>query len=172
MSWSNLLIPAVIGFIIIYGLFKRINVFETFVEGAFDGLKVAYRITPTMLAITLSVGMLKASGGLELLSFFFEPVVGLAGIPREVVPLMLMRPISGTGALAVFKDIISTYHPDSFIGRVASVMQGSTETTFYTCALYFGVTKVKKTRHTLVSAVAGDLTGFILSAVTVLLLMS
>jgi spore maturation protein B len=172
ISWTDLIIPLVIGGFIVHGMLKGINVFDAFVEGAFEGLKVAYRITPTMLGIMLAVSMLKASGGLDLLSFFFEPIVGIFRIPREVVPLMLMRPISGTGALAVFKDIISNHHPDSYVGQVASVMQGATETTFYTIALYFGVTKVKKTRHTLVSAAAGDLTGFIFAALTVTLLMS
>lgn len=105
------------------------------------------------------------------MSTFLEPVVGLARLPKEVVPLMLMRPISGTGALAIFKDILSSNHPDSYVGRVASVMQGSTETTFYTLALYFGVTAVKNTRHALSSAVVGDLVGFIMSAVTVTILM-
>lgn len=171
MNWSDLFIPLVIGGIIVFGLVKGVNVFDAFVEGAFDGMKVVYKITPTMIAIMLAVGMFKASGGLDLLSFFLEPIVSLVLIPKELVPLMLMRPISGTGSLVIFKEIISTYHPDSSIGRIASVMQGSTETTFYTIAMYYGVTKVKKTRHTLLSASAGDITGFILSAVMVILLL-
>ncbi|MEA4912563.1 MAG: nucleoside recognition domain-containing protein [Oscillospiraceae bacterium] len=171
MKLSDVLIPFVVAASAVYGMAKGVHIFDAFVEGARDGLKVAWRIAPTMIAITLCVGMFKASGGLDLLSLFLEPVVSLAHIPKEVVPLMLMRPISGTGALAVFKDIIGTYGPDSRIGRVASVMQGSTETTFYTIAVYYGATQVRKTRHTLVSACAGDLTGFILSALTVLLLL-
>lgn len=167
-----MLIPLVICGIIVYGIVKGVNIFDAFIEGAFDGIKVVYKIMPTMIVIMLSVGMMKASGGLDLLSFFFQPIVSFVHIPHEVVPLMLMRPISGTGALAVYQEIISTSGPDSFVGRVASVMQGSTETTFYTIATYYGVTKVKKTRHTLLSAAVGDITGFIFSAVTVLLLMS
>jgi spore maturation protein B len=125
-----------------------------------------------MIAIIMVIGMFKASGGLDLISFFLEPVVSLALIPKELVPLMLMRPISGTGALAIFKDIIAAHHPDSHIGRVASVMQGSTETTFYTIAMYYGVTKVKRTRHTLAAASAGDIAGFIFSALTAAVFLS
>ncbi len=169
--FSEWLIPVVICAIVVYGFVQGCNILDAFVEGAVEGLKVVYKITPTMIAITLCVGMLKASGGLDLIAAFVEPVVSLARIPKEVVPLMLMRPISGTGALAVFKDIIGRFGPDSYVGRVASVMQGSTETTFYTMALYYGVTKVKKTRHTLVSAVGGDLTGFVVSALTVSLFL-
>ncbi len=172
MKWSDLFIPLVIGGIVVFGILKRVNVFDAFVEGAFAGMKVVYKITPTMIVIMLGVGMLKASGGLDLLSFFFEPLVSIVHIPHELVPLMLMRPISGTGALAVFKDILARYGADTQIGKIASVMQGSTETTFYTIAMYYGVTKVKKTRHTLAAAAAGDATGFVFSALAVLLLMS
>ncbi len=172
MKLSDYIIPVVIAAIFIYGLTKGTNVFEAFIEGAADGLKVAVKIAPTMLAITMGVGMFKASGALDLLSLFFEPAVSLTGLPKEVVPLMLIRPISGTGALAIFKDILANHHPDSYIGKIASVLQGSTETTFYTIALYYGVTSAKRTRHTLLSAAAGDLTGFIMSALTVGLFLS
>lgn len=165
-------IPLIIAGIIVFGLIKKVNVLDAFIEGAFDGMKVVYKITPTMIAIMLAVGMFKASGGLELLSKWLDPFVSAVKIPKELVPLMLMRPISGTGSLAIFKGIITTHHPDSPIGRIASVMQGSTETTFYTIALYYSVTGVKNTRHTLIAATAGDLTGFIFSALCVHLLMS
>lgn len=171
MNLPDLLLPLVICLIVVFGFVKGSNVFEAFLQGAAEGMKVVYRIAPTMICITLCVGMLKASGGLELIAAFIEPAVSLVGIPKEAVPLMLMRPISGTGALSVFKSIISEYGPDSFVGRVVSVMQGSTETTFYTMALYYGVTSVKKTRHTLGAAVCGDLTGFVFSALTVRLLL-
>ncbi|MEG0832489.1 MAG: spore maturation protein [Oscillospiraceae bacterium] len=171
-SLADAVIPATIGLIVVYGMIKGVNVFETFIEGARDGLKIVYRIAPTMLGIMLAVSMFKSSGAMDLLSDALAPVVGIAKIPREVVPLMLMRPVSGTGALAIFKDIISQNGPDSYAGRVASVMQGSTETMFYTIALYYGVTKVKKTRHTLGAAAVGDIAGFIMSALAVTLLMS
>ncbi len=171
MKPSDVVIPFVVAAVVVYGLVKGVNIFDAFIEGARDGLKVAYKIAPTMVAIMPCLGMFGASGGLDLLSRFLEPVVSLAGAPKEVVPLMLMRPVSGTGALAVFKSIIAANGPDSFVGRVASVLQGSTETTFYTIALYYGATRVKRTRHTLASACAGDLTGFALSSALVLLLM-
>lgn len=167
-----MLIPLVIGGILVFGLVKKVNILDAFIEGASDGMKVVYKITPTMIFIMLAVGMFKASGGLEVLSNLLEPIVSKVKIPKELVPLMLMRPVSGTGALAIFKEIIATHHPDSLIGRIASVMQGSTETTFYTIALYYSVTSVKKTRHTLLSASAGDMTGFIFSALCVHLFMS
>ena len=167
MKLTDALIPFAVTAVAVYGMARGVNIFEAFLEGARDGLGVAFRITPTMIAITLCVGMFMASGGFELMSLFLEPLVSLARIPKEVVPLMLMRPISGTGALSVFRDILSAFGPDTRIGRVASVMQGSTETTFYTVAVYYGATHVRDTRHTLGCACAGDLTGFILSALTV-----
>ena len=171
MKGSDLLIPLTVGAVTVWGLIKGCPVFSVFCEGAAEGLRVVWRIAPTMFAIMLGVGMFKASGGLDLLTDFLVPFVGAAGIPKETVPLMLMRPVSGTGALAVFKDIIAAHGPDSFVGRVASVMQGSTETTFYTVAVYYGATRVKDTRHTLAAAAAGDLAGFLMSALTVALLM-
>ncbi|MEG1651779.1 MAG: spore maturation protein, partial [Oscillospiraceae bacterium] len=108
---SDWLIPCVICGIIVYGFVKGCNILDAFTEGALEGLRVVYRITPTMIAITLCVGMLKASGGLDLIAAFAEPAVELLHIPKQTVPLMLMRPISGTGALAVFKDIIKDNGP-------------------------------------------------------------
>ncbi|MEG0751606.1 MAG: spore maturation protein [Oscillospiraceae bacterium] len=157
--------------VLIYGMIRGCGVFEGFTEGALAGLKVVIKIAPTMVAIMLAVGMFKASGALDLLSFALEPVVSLVKIPREAVPLMLVRPISGSGALAVFKDIIERCGPDSYVGRVTSVMQGSTETTFYTLALYFGATRVRRTRHALVCSLSADVVGFVMSAITVTLLM-
>ena len=111
--------------------------------------------------------MFKASGALDVLSWGLGPLAEGLGLPREVIPLALLRPISGSGAMVLFNDILATYGPDSFIGRVASVMEGSTETTFYTIAVYYGATKVHRTRHTLPSALSADLAGIIMSAVAV-----
>ena len=172
MDFSDWLLPLVIAGILAHGFCRRVDLLAVFAQGAMEGLKVVLHIAPTMIAITLCVGMLRASGGLERIAAFAEPVVSLVGIPKEAVPLMLMRPISGTGALSVFKSLIAQYGPDSFVGRVVSVMQGSTETTFYTMALYYGATGVRRTRHTLPCAVAADLTGFLFSALTVRLLLS
>lgn len=157
---------------VVYGKLRGGAVFDDFVRGALGGLKVIWKIAPTMIAIMLGVAMFKASGALDLVSFALEPIVSPVGIPSEAVPLMLIRPISGSGALAVYQDIINRCGPDSYAGRVASVMQGSTETTFYTIALYFGATRVRSTRHTLGCSLAADITGFVCSALTVMLLMN
>jgi spore maturation protein B len=122
---------------------------------------------PTLIALMTAIGMFKASGGLELITTTVAPIIHKLGFPAECVALALIRPISGSGGLAVFESILNDYGPDSFAGRVASVMMGSTETTFYTIAVYYSVTKVKKTRHTLLCSLSGDLTGFIFSALLV-----
>ena len=171
MKLTDFIIPAILTLFIVYGAIKGCNVYELFCDGAMNGLKTAFQIVPTMVAILLTIHMFRASGGLDLLSHALEPIFSLLGIPSETVPLMLVRPISGSGALAVFTDLLEQHHPDSFIGRVASVMQGSTETTLYTIAVYYGATRVKNTRHTLGSALVGDMSGFILSALTVSLFL-
>ena len=115
--------------------------------------------------------MFKASGALDLLTAFLRPLFSLLRLPDAVIPLALLRPISGSGAMVIFQDILQRYGPDSFAGRVASVMQGSTETTFYTIAVYYGATKVIRTRHTLPSALTADIVGFIMSAAAVRILL-
>ncbi|WP_262398117.1 spore maturation protein [Zongyangia hominis] len=145
--------------------------FDVFIEGAKEGFGTAATVLPALIGLMTAIGMFKASGALDMLTAALRPVASLAQVPPEVVPLAIVRPISGSGALAVFQDILKTYGPDSLIGQVASVMQGSTETTFYTIAVYYGVTKVSRTRHTLVSSLTGDLTGFLMSALTVQLML-
>lgn len=167
---GSIAIPLIMSLIVLTGLVKGVPIFDCFIDGAADGLRVAVKILPALVALLTSVGMLKASGAMDVICFALEPVARFLGLPSEVMPLALLRPISGSGALAIFGDIISTYGPDGFIGRVASVMQGSTETTFYTIAVYYGVTEVKKTRHTLAASISGDLAGFILSSAFVTLL--
>lgn len=168
---SEYVIPIFIGLIMLAGLVKRVDVFSEFTEGAGENMKSAFEILPALIALMTAIGMFKASGGLELISEAISPLTELLGFPKECIPLALIRPISGSGALAVFESILGDVSPDSFTGRVASVLIGSTETTFYTIAVYFGVTKVKKTRHAIASSLTADLTGFILSAVTVRLIM-
>lgn len=168
---SEYVIPMFIGLIMLTGLVKRVDVFSEFTEGAGENMKSAFEILPALIALMTAIGMFKASGGLELISEAISPLTDFLGFPRECIPLALIRPISGSGALAVFESILGEVSPDSFPGRVASVLIGSTETTFYTIAVYFGVTKVKKTRHAIASSLTADLTGFILSAVTVRLIL-
>ncbi len=168
---SNSIIPLMIGGIIAYGLFKRVNIFETFIEAAGDGLKIAIRILPALIMLLTAISMLEASGAMELIVVALSPLAELLGIPKEVLPLALMRPISGSGGMVLYTQILEQYGADSYLGRVASVMQGSTETTFYTIAIYYGATKVKNTGHTLFSSLAGDFTGIYCSVLTVGLLL-
>lgn len=155
--------PAIVAAIILFGWLRGVNVFEAFLAGAKTGISTAFGIIPALTALILAVGVFSASGALDILTHAIAPAANAVGIPAEVVPLALLRPISGSGALAVLSDILNRFGPDSMIGRIASVMQGSTETTFYTIAVYFGAVSVKKTRHTLPAALIGDITGFLMS---------
>ena len=163
-SWA---IPVVIGLIILWGWVSGLNVFDTFLSGARSGIGVAFRIIPALVALITAVGVFKASGALALLTHSLAPVTELIGIPAEVVPLALLRPISGSGAMVIFNDLLARFGPDSLIGRIASVMEGSTETTFYTIAVYYGATSIRRIRHTVSASVIADLTGFIMSAICV-----
>ncbi|MDE7290130.1 MAG: spore maturation protein [Oscillospiraceae bacterium] len=168
---SDFVIPVFIALIMVIGLAKRVDVFSEFTDGAKENLKSAFDVLPALIALMTAIGMFKASGGLEIISSAIAPITEFLGFPRECIPLALIRPVSGSGALAVFESILTEVSPDSFAGRVASVVIGSTETTFYTIAVYYGITKVKKTKHAIASSLAADLTGFILSALTVRLIL-
>lgn len=165
--FTSCIIPVLTAAILAVGLSKRIDVFGEFVKGAKENLSVCADLLPTLIALITAVGMLRASGAMDLLTGVFSPLLSRAGFPKECLPLALVRPVSGSGALAVYEDILQANHPDSYAGRVASVMLGSTETTFYTIAVYYGAAKIKNTRHTLAAALTGDLTGFIFSVLTV-----
>ena len=168
---SDFVIPVFIAVIMVIGLAKRVDVFGEFTDGAKENLKSAFDVLPALIALMTAIGMFKASGGLEIISSAIAPITEFLGFPKECIPLALIRPVSGSGALAVFESILTEVSPDSFAGRVASVVIGSTETTFYTIAVYYGITKVKKTKHAIASSLTADLTGFILSALTVRLIL-
>ena len=167
MSFSGLLIPGLLLFVGLWGLAHRVDVYAALLQGASEGLRVLLRIFPALVALLSAVSMLRASGAMDALAALCAPALARVGIPPELVPLMLVRPVSGSGALAVGSDLIATYGPDSYIGRVAAVMLGSTETTFYTIAVYFGSAGIIRTRHTVPAALAADLTGFLASAFAV-----
>ncbi|QEK13383.1 spore maturation protein [Crassaminicella thermophila] len=160
---SIMIIPIMITIILVYGMIKKINIYEAFVEGAGEGFKTAVRIMPYLIAIFLAIGIFKDSGALNLFTKIISPITNFFGIPREVLPLAIMRPVSGSGALGIVKDLIHTYGPDSFIGRVASTMMGSAETIFYTMAIYFGAVGIKMGRHTLLAALLSHLAAVIAS---------
>lgn len=163
-------IPVLFVLIVVYGLFKRVNVFDCFIEGAAEGLKITIRILPALVGLLAAIAMLRESGALEFIVGLLSPITKFLGIPSEVMPLALLRPVSGSGSLALVTDIVNRYGPDSFAGRVASTMMGSTETTFYTLAVYFGSVGIKNSRHTVKCALIADCVG-ILSSVWIWRLM-
>jgi spore maturation protein SpmB len=162
---SDWLLALIIVGIPVYGFTKGVKVYEAFVEGAKEGFTTAIRILPYLVAILAAVGAFRASGGMDLLSRLLTPITGPLGIPTEVLPLALVRPFSGSGAtgimVGIFKD--PALGPDSYAGRLASMLQGSTETTFYVLSVYCGAVAITKYRHALVAGLAADLTGFIAS---------
>jgi spore maturation protein B len=160
-------IPAVVLCIVLFGSFRGVPVFDAFITGAKEGLQSSVSILPTLVGLIMAVSMLSASGALDLLASFLGPAAGALGIPVQIIPLALIKPVSGSGATAILTQIYKDCGPDSFAGRVASVMAGSTETTFYAVAVYFGSVGIKKTRHTIPAAVAGDITALILSSLSV-----
>ena len=161
MSAASLLPAAFIAFAALYGALRGVDVFAAFADGVRDGLRVLLGIFPSLAALLTAVYMLRASGALDALTGLLSPLLGALGIPAETAPLMLIRPFSGSGALAVAGELIAAEGPDSLAGRTAAVMLGSTETTFYVIAVYFGAAGVKKTRWAIPAALCADLTGFI-----------
>lgn len=170
MTLDNMIVPAVMCGILLYGLWKRVDLFGVFLEGAKEGFGTAIDILPALVALMTCVGMFKASGALDILTHALAPVSDLLRLPGEAIPLAILRPISGSGALAIFDDLLHSFGPDSYVGRVASVMMGSSETTFYTIAVYFGALGIDRVRHTLPASLTADLVSFLMSAWMVRLL--
>ena len=142
-----------------YALFKKVRVFDVFLSGASNGLRSAVSILPALVGLICAISMLRASGALDFLGTLLSPLLSKIGMPPDVLPLALLKPVSGSGALAMVKDIFDANGPDSFAGKVASVMLGSSETTFYTLAVYYGAVKIKDSRYTVSAAVIADLVG-------------
>ena len=167
MNVSSLVVPLLLAAVAVYGMGKRVDVYGALTHGAEEGLSVLLRIIPALVGLLTAVSMLRASGAMECFSRLCAPLLETLGLPPEVMPLMLIRPISGSGALAVGTDLMTSCGPDSYVGRVAAVMLGSTETTFYTIAVYFGSAGIHRTRHAVPAALAADLAGFAASAFAV-----
>jgi spore maturation protein B len=163
---SVLAIPLILVLIPLHGHRKGVKVYETFTEGAKEGFDVALRIIPYLVAIFLAIAAFRSSGAMDILAWIVSPLTNLIGMPGDLLPLAFMRPLSGSGALGIVGELIATHGPDSLIGRMASVMMGSTETTFYVLAVYFGSISVAKTRHAVPAALLADLAGLI-AAVTI-----
>ncbi|MCI2057452.1 MAG: spore maturation protein [Oscillibacter sp.] len=167
MSLSSLVVPLLLAAVAVYAMGKRVDVYAALTTGAGEGLRILIRILPALVGLLTAVSMFRASGALEWLTGLCAPVMEKLGIPPELTPLMLIRPVSGNGALAVGSELMHTYGADSYVGRVAAVMLGSTETTFYTIAVYFGSAGIRRTRHTIPAAITADLAGFLASAFAV-----
>ena len=161
------IIPIIVLIIITYGMIKGKKVYEWFVEGAKDGLKVCANIFPYLLAMIVAVNIFRSAKLLDLVNNLVEPLSSLIGLPKEVVPLVLIKPLSGSGAMGVFTDILKNYGADTKIGLIASVIMGTTETIFYTITVYFGAVKIKKIRHTLWAAVFADIMAIIMAVLMV-----
>lgn len=146
---------------------KKENAYDLLIQGASDGLKLLLSIVPALILLLTAVHMLRASGAIELISDLLAPVFSFLGIPPETAILVLVRPLSGSAALAVGAELMAQYGPDSLIGRTVAVMLGSTETTFYTISVYFGAAGIKKTRYTVIAALFADLVGFVMASLTV-----
>ena len=166
------LVPLLLTLCCILALRKQENAYDLLLSGSRDGLKLLVSIVPTMVILMTAVTMLRASGAVALLSNFLSPVMKLVGIPPETALLVLIRPISGSAALAVGAELMAAHGVDSLIGRTAAIMLGSTETTFYTISVYFGAAGIRKTRYTVFAALIADFVGFFMASVTANLLFS
>jgi len=162
---SNLAIPFTILIIIIYGLIEKQPVFDIFLEGAKEGIQIVVNIFPTLLGLFLSINILRVSGIIESFTNLILPLLNLLKIPSEILPLALLRPISGSASTAIATDIMSNYGVDSLIGLISSTIMGSTETTLYTIALYTSAVKIKKTRFVLIAALLADFVGMLTSVI-------
>ena len=160
----TMVVPLVIAAVAVWGMVRRVDVYDALVQGAGEGLGVLIKIVPPLIGLLTAVYMLRASGALERAAVALGPVLTRLGIPPETVALLLVRPVSGSAALGVGAELISTYGPDSQVGRTAAVMLGSTETTFYTIAVYFGAAGIAKTRYAVPAALCADLAGFMAAA--------
>jgi len=160
---SVIAIPGIVLFIVVYGVIKKVKVYEAFVEGAKEGFNVGVRIIPYLVAMLVAIGVFRAGGAMEVLTAVLTPITSLIGMPAETLPMALMRPLSGSGGLGVMSEIIKTHGADSLIGRMVAIMMGSGETTFYVLAVYFGSVSVNKTRHAVPAGIVADLVSIVAS---------
>lgn len=171
MSWittvSIWIIPTIVALILVAGTFKKVPTYETFVEGAKEGVEMSFSIIPYLVGMLVAITVFRESGAMEFFISLMKPALQAVGIPADIVPLALIRPLSGTGALGMTSDLIATHGPDSFIGRLASTMQGSTDTTFYVLTVYFGAVGIRKMGDALKVGLTADIIGIMASIVIV-----
>lgn len=161
--FSLIAMPIIILLIIGFGFFEKNKVYDVFIEGAKEGVGIVYNLFPTLVGLFVAVSVLRNSGIIDLIINFISPIMELFKIPKEIMPLALLRPISGSAAMAIAIDIMNNYGVDSKIGMISSVIMGSTETTLYTIAVYSSCVKIKKTRGILLAALIGDVVGMLVS---------
>ncbi len=154
-------IPLMILIFLVWGAVRKVKVYESFIEGAKEGFATAVRIIPYLVAMLFAIGMFRASGAMDLLVKAISPVTNIIGLPAEALPMALMRPLSGSGSLGIMAELMKVHGPDSFIGVLASTMYGSSETTFYVLAVYFGAVQIKNTRHAVPAGLIADLFGML-----------
>lgn len=167
MKAASYILPIVILLILCFGVVKKLNVFDCFIEGAKQGFSIFVNLLPVLTGLVVAVSMLRESGAVELLQKLAAPAARLLGIPEEVIPLCILSPISGSGSLSMYENILTEYGPDSYVGRVASVLSGATETTFYATTVYLGSVQIKKSGVLIPCALIGDLVSFAAAALTV-----
>ncbi len=167
----ELFMPLFIAVVLVFGLIKKVPIFDAFTDGARDGIKTMLSVAPTLVGLIVAVDMLKASGATDMLCGFISPAAKQLGFPEELVPMILLRPVSGGGSTALLTNIYKTCGPDSFAGICASILAGSTETTFYAIAVYYGSVGIKKVRHTLLAALSADFTAAVMAVVCAKLLI-
>jgi spore maturation protein B len=160
---SNAAIPVLIAVVVIVAAVRKVKVYETFIEGAKEGFEVAVKVIPYLVAVLVAVGMVRAAGLLDLFSSALAPVLAFVGVPPECLPMMLVRPLSGSGADGVMVELMKTHGPDSVAATTAAVMSGASDTTFYILAVYFGSVGIEKIRHALWAGLLGDLTGLLVA---------
>lgn len=160
---SRWAIPFLFVVFLVMGWCRRVPVYEAFIQGAAEGFQIAVRIIPYLVAMFVAIKVFRVSGAMEILARICAPVLGIIGAPAEVLPLAVMRPLSGSSALGLATELIKTHGPDSFIGRLASVMQGTTDTTFFVLTVYFGSVGIKRYRHAVGLGLLADITGLLAS---------
>lgn len=158
---GNYITPIFIGIIIVCGIKERIKIFDVFTNGAEEGIKIIIKIFPTLIGIFFAIGIFRESGLVDFIIYLIKPILNIINFPAEITPLMIIRPLSGSGAVGVATDIIKKYGPDSYIGNVASVIMGATETTFYTISIYTSGLNVEKSNKLLIAALVADVTGML-----------
>ena len=168
---SHFIIPIVVLIIIFYGLLQGVEIYDVFLEGVIEGLKIAFKIFPTMFAMVMSVDVLVKSNIISDITLLLAPILSIFNFPKELLPLALMRPISGSSSLILMNNIFSTYGPDSYLGRIASIIQGSSDTTIYIITLYFSSIGIKKIKYSLIVGLLADLCAVVLSIVVVNMLL-